>query len=157
MPATTNSRELRIVMGGAKDDVQLGHDPVRNGGPYHVVAFEPECSMQLEASLTHWAGRPRLERITITVDADLNAQAAALEGGDADLICAFPPENIDRLGRFASGYDVYSAPSMRALSIQINTGQPPFDDLRVRKATSLAIDREALVSDVLGGHGAVAT
>jgi len=83
MHATTNSRELRIVMGGAKDDVQLGHDPVRNGGPYHAVAFEPERSMQLEASLTHWASRPRLERITITVDADLDAQAAVLQTTDA--------------------------------------------------------------------------
>src|SRR5262249_57310852 len=100
---------------------------------------------------------PRLEQISVRVDADLDVQVRALEAGEADLIYAFPPENIDRLSQFGRGYDVYSAPSMRALSIQINTGRPPFDDLRVREATSLAIDRAALVAGVLGGHGAVAT
>jgi peptide/nickel transport system substrate-binding protein len=126
-------------------------------GPYHSVAFEPDRCMRLEPSLSHWAGLPQLERITISVDPDLDAQVHALEAGEADLIYAFPPEAINRLAYFGSGYDVYSAPSMRALSIQINTGRPPFDDRVVREATSLAIDRAALVSGVLGGHGAVST
>jgi peptide/nickel transport system substrate-binding protein len=126
-------------------------------GPYHSVAFEPDHSMRLAPSLAHWAGRPPLERITVSVDPDLDAQVYALEAGEADLIYAFPPEAVDRLARFASGYEVFSVPSMRALSIQINNGRPPFDDCSVREATSLAIDRTALVGGVLSSHGAVAT
>jgi peptide/nickel transport system substrate-binding protein len=126
-------------------------------GPYHSVAYEPDRIMRLEPALAHWSGPPQLERITVSVDPDLDVQVRALEARQADLIYAFPPENIDRLADFGPGYDVFSTPSMRALSIQINTGRPPFDDLRVREATSLAIDRAALVSGVLGGHGAVAT
>ncbi len=126
-------------------------------GPYHAVAFEPDRLMELAPSTSHWSGHPQLERITINVDPDLDVQVRALETGAADLIYAFPPEAIDRLPRLASGYDVYSAASMRALSIQINTGRPPFDDRNVREATALAIDRGALVSGVLGGHGAIAT
>ena len=130
---------------------------IKTSGPYHAVEFEPERFMRLAASRAHWAGPPQLEQITVSVDADLDVQVRALEAGDADLIYAFPPENIDRLAKFGPGYEVFSAPSMRALSIQINTGRPPFDDRRVREATSLAIDRAALVAGVLGGHGAVAT
>jgi peptide/nickel transport system substrate-binding protein len=125
-------------------------------GPYRCVAFEPDRCMRMEPSLAHWAGRPLLEQITVSVDPDLDAQMHALEAGEADLIYAFPPEAIDRLEHFASGYELFSVPSMRALSIQINPGRPPFDDCSVREATALAIDRTALVGGVLGGHGALA-
>jgi peptide/nickel transport system substrate-binding protein len=126
-------------------------------GPYHAVALEPERFMRLEATRAHWAGTPALDQITVSVDADLEVQVGALETRQADLIYAFPPEHIDRLSRFGQAYEVFSVPSMRALSIQINTCRAPFDDLRVREATSLAIDRAALVAGVLGGHGAVAS
>jgi ABC-type oligopeptide transport system substrate-binding subunit len=45
---------------------------------------------------------------------------------------------------------------MRMLSIQINTTRHPFNDRNVREATSLAIDRDALVHETLRGHGLVA-
>ena len=126
-------------------------------GPYHSVAFEADRHMQLESWPKHWAGVPHVERIAVSVDPDLDVQLRALEAGEADLVFAFPPEAISRLAQFGAGYEVYSLPSMRALSIQINTGRPPFDDRNVREATALAIDRSALVAGVLHGHGAVAT
>jgi peptide/nickel transport system substrate-binding protein len=43
---------------------------------------------------------------------------------------------------------------MRLHSIQLNCARPPFDGRAVREATSLAIDRDALIADVLGLHGA---
>jgi ABC-type transport system substrate-binding protein len=55
-------------------------------GPYHCVAFEPDHEMQLAASPEHWAGPPSLERITVSVDPDLDVQVHALEAGDADLV-----------------------------------------------------------------------
>jgi peptide/nickel transport system substrate-binding protein len=126
-------------------------------GPYHATTFEPDRRMELRRSRHHWAGLPRFERISISVSADLDAQIDALESGEADVIYAYPPEHIDRLEQLRWGYDVFSTPSMRALSIQINTGRPPFNDLSVREATALAIDRSELVSKVLRHHGAVAT
>jgi peptide/nickel transport system substrate-binding protein len=123
-------------------------------GKYRPVAYEPDRGLMLEAFADHWSGRPLVSRVKIEVIPDVDRRMAALASDEVDLIYAFPPENVDALDVLRRSYEVVSWPSMRMHSIQLNCLRPPFDDLAVRQATSLAIDRHALIRDVLHGHGA---
>jgi peptide/nickel transport system substrate-binding protein len=122
-------------------------------GPYRPVEFEPDRCLVLDSFADHWAGLPSIPRITVRVIPEFEARVEALESGEADVIYAFPPEHIGQLRRFRGSYEVVSFPSMRAHSIQLNCSKPPFDERAVRQATSLAIDRDALIRDVLDGRG----
>jgi peptide/nickel transport system substrate-binding protein len=137
--------------------IVFGPDGAPLTGPYRPVEFETDRRLVLAPFVDHWAGPPPLARIDVAVHPDLDTQIHALESGEADLIYAFPPEHVDRLSSFDDTYQVTSTATMRLLSIQINTTRHPFDDRDVREATSLAIDREALLAGTLRGHGLPAT
>ncbi len=63
-----------------------------------------------------------------------------------------PPELID-MARRAGGKDFCQAPYYCTIFYRLNTTRPPLTDQRVRRALSLAVDREALVSRVVRGAG----
>jgi peptide/nickel transport system substrate-binding protein len=126
-------------------------------GPYRPLEFEADRRLVLEAVAGHWAGPPAIPRISVRVVPDFQARLQAFESGEADLIYAYPPEATAELERLAGKHDVASFPSMRAHSMQLNCMQPPLDDRAVREATSLAIDRDVLIREVLHGRGAPMT
>jgi peptide/nickel transport system substrate-binding protein len=125
-------------------------------GPYRPVEYQADRVLRLEQSAGHWAGPPSVGCVCISVMPDLSAQVAALQAGEADLIYAYPPEAIADLDQFENGYAVISWSSMRLHTLQLNCTRPPFDDMAVRNAMSLGIDRDRLIRDVLRGHGAAA-
>lgn len=47
---------------------------------------------------------------------------------------------------------IAEVPSLRMIFLEFNPFEPPFDDARVRQAFNYAINKESLISDVLGGH-----
>ena len=71
-------------------------------------------------------------------------------------LSAFPgPEDLPAIAADES-LRLYQLPGFNIGYLGINTTRPPFDDLRVREAISLAIDHEAIVDAVYGGTGTVA-
>jgi peptide/nickel transport system substrate-binding protein len=124
-------------------------------GPYRPIAYEPGRALTLEPFRDHWMGRPPISRIVITVMSDLDARVNALLTGAVDMVLGLPPDLLTRFSPAA--YEITAIPSKRVVFILFNHARSPFDDRRLREATSLALDRSALLHDVLRGHGAVAT
>jgi peptide/nickel transport system substrate-binding protein len=122
-------------------------------GPYRPVVSEPGRSLVLEAFDQHWAGPPALGRVEIEAVEDPLERLDALREGRCDLAYGLLPETLDRLG---PEFEVSSVPSKKLHFIQLNHARPPFDDLVVRQAVSLAVDRSRLVQQVMHGQGAVA-
>ncbi len=121
-------------------------------GPYRPVRFETDNLLELEAFREHWGGPPPIARISIRLVPDANARALALQSGDVDMVFGLPPEVVKGLPP-----DVERAviPSTRVHLVLLNHTRPPFNDPRVREATALAIDRDALNKAALDGLGAV--
>jgi peptide/nickel transport system substrate-binding protein len=133
------------------------HKPGTSGsimtGPYKPVRLATDNQLTLEAFTGHWGGPPPIARITIKNVPDANARALALQSGDVDMVFAMPPEQANGLPA-----DIEKAiiPSTRMHMMLMNQSRAPFDDRRVREATALAIDRDALNRTALAGLGAVA-
>lgn len=85
---------------------------------------------------------------------DQNAMLAAMKSGKLDLINNFPPEEMK--GLLADG-SVVPYEYVGIYYISFNTQKAPFNDPRVRKAFSLAIDRNFIVNEVSGGGEVPAT
>jgi len=131
--------------------------PVGNG-PFRFVERIPGDRWVFEANPDFpedLGGRPYLDRLVYRQIPDEFALAAALQTGEVDLVIDASPSMLDQVGDDPEVISTsYSAPEYAFIAW--NSRRPEFADPLVRRALTMAIDRETLVQAVLGGNGTVA-
>jgi peptide/nickel transport system substrate-binding protein len=132
-------------------ELQAGSSRPVGTGPFRLASDRPG-EVRLEADATHWAGAPRLRRLVFRRLPDEDSLVRALLAGDVDVTSAIGQE---RMGRLHDRPEITldSQIGLNIAFLSINNERPPFHDPRVRQALARAVDREALVDEVLGGHG----
>lgn len=123
-------------------------------GYYRVVGQDGSQSLSLEAFADYWGERPSIRQARYVFAADDATRLAMVEAGEAEL--AF---DLDAFAAPAAGSQVtvHSEETARIRALKLNVGQAPFDDLRVRQAISLAIDRDGIATALLGNPDIAAT
>ncbi len=120
-------------------------EPVGNG-PYRFVRYVPETAMELEANPDYYRGKPRIERVVLKFVGD--AALAELLAGNVDAIPDVNPSEIPKLAGDPR-FRVYHRPhEYGARGIYWQNDHPLFRDPRVRRALTLAIDRQELLQVV---------
>ncbi|RXT57421.1 ABC transporter substrate-binding protein [Bosea sp. Tri-44] len=124
-------------------------------GPFKLVSFEPERLIVVARNDAFYdKARPYLDRIEVVVYPDVSAEASALISGDTDLITTTPPTEFARLQK-ASGVKALRVPSGQFCNVNFGCDQKPFNDIRVRQALALTVDRKTMVDFVTEGFGSV--
>ena len=128
-----------------------GGDPLPATGPYRIVAHVPGRQIRLVRNpyFREWshsarpAGYPDEIVIRLGIPAAEQIRAAARNEADiADL--TITAVDVDTL-RARYGARLHSSPGTNVVYTFLNTRRAPFDDVRVRRALNLAVDREAIV------------
>lgn len=133
---------------GSENDWFLPGKIVTNG-PFRLVTWRVGDRIRLERNPTYW-GRAEVKLRTIDVLSTENSTTALnlyLSGAVDWLPKAIPDELQQHL---RSRPDFYAGPALVVYYYRINTTRKPFNDVRVRKALNLAIDREQIATQVLG-------
>lgn len=126
-------------------------------GPFMLDHLDPGNSIKLVRNPHYWEkGRPYLDSITFKVVQSDVARATSVTGGQADIAQDPPPNQLSAL-RANKSLNVVSLPLSLVETIDFNVKVPPFDNLKLRQAISLAIDRKAIVQAGLFGAGSPAT
>jgi peptide/nickel transport system substrate-binding protein len=144
-----------IVPSEAVDQLQT--HPIGTG-PFRFVVHELNEQVLLERHDKYWeADLPYLDQVEFRLLGDESSIMAALRSGRVDMAWMKDPTVAQALAR--SSRRLVSAPGQpsRYIDIKFNVKQPPFNDVRVRRAFSLATDRQALVDTILAGAGDVGT
>lgn len=97
-------------------------------------------------------GKPYLDSVTWTFVTDENTRELQLRGGQIQ-IDEFPPFNSISKLQNTSGVTMSLFPSTRTDYLDMDESYAPLADVHVRRAISLAIDRNAIIKSVLFGHG----
>jgi len=124
-------------------------------GPFKFKSFVQDSAMEVAANPDYWGGAPMLDGIVFKVIPDGNARLAQLKSGDIDFTVIDPPQLAALQG--VSGITVRRAPQVDYYFFAINHDLPKFADLRVREALTYAIDKQAIVKNILKGDGRPAT
>ncbi|MEE9514799.1 MAG: peptide ABC transporter substrate-binding protein [Candidatus Brocadiales bacterium] len=124
-------------------------------GPFHLVEWKINNKIYMEKNPLYWdAQRVKLKSVDALSIESLNTGFNVYETGDADLLYGLPLSLIDILrGREDFHTNVFLATSF----IRFNVTAPPFDDVRVRKAFDMTIDKERIVKYVTKGGEVPAT
>ena len=121
-------------------------------GPYRLSTQGFPEDLTLERSDVYWGRRPAEPVVRMLVVKDPARARAMLVSGDLDVSLSPSPGEAYRL-RSEPCCRVVAQPAVVVEMLLCRVDRPPFDDLRVRRALHLALDRPALVSRTLMGWG----
>jgi peptide/nickel transport system substrate-binding protein len=153
--------ELPIVPRHILGDVQRGEmkrapfnsDPVGNG-PFKFVERRPGQLWRYTRNPdfpTELGGPPKFDGLVVAVVDEATTKFAGLSSGDLDVAGISP--TMAALARRDASLRVVEYPILFSTGIVFNVHRAPFNDVRVRRAIGLSIDRERVVNVALAGFG----
>jgi len=124
-------------------------------GAYRFVSLTPE-GMNLERFDNYWGDMPYYAAVNFQFVPEAATRESLLLAGQTDMIVLPPVSDIEALQN-NEAVKVLIAPGNRAIYIALNTTDEVLSDPRVRQAINYAVDKEAIVNDLLFGAATVAT
>ncbi len=122
-------------------------------GPFKLIEYVPNDRVEYERNPDFWKpGLPYLDRLTLKVLPDESAAVAALRSGEIHgmTVSADTALTLQNDPDITILSGLFSAP--RVLQFTINGDDKPWNDVRVRQAMSMAIDRQTIINNVFGGE-----
>ncbi len=139
-----------VKVADAQSTTRLGSHELISNGAFHLLATEND-QVQLERAKTYWDDASvALDRVTFVNTANAEDALSAYEAGQVDAVTNAPFEPLAL--KLLAPYQDFHRSTFAALTYYaFNTAHEPFDDIRVREALAMAIDRERVSRDDLGG------
>ena len=122
-------------------------------GPFALAEWTPNARLVVAKNPAYWdAGAVRLERIVFLPTESPEVDERNYRARQVHVTYSLPTAKIAAY-RTSDAAALRLDPFLQAIFLRFNTTRPPFGDASVRRALSLAIDREALATHVLRGAG----
>jgi peptide/nickel transport system substrate-binding protein len=141
--------EPAIAVLGAPSDAF----PINATGPYIFREAVPEQLYRAEANDGYRLGEPGLDEVRIVISGDPSTAALAFEAGEVDMVINYPEADFERIQ--STGALGFSAPTARLYFYTVNAASGPLSNPLIRRAVSMAIDRQGIVEAALSGVGGV--
>jgi len=143
-------RRLALLMIG--EPTALEADPEKRNmvgtGAYMLDEWAPGERIVLVSNADYWGGNPLIEKVTFVWRAESSVRAAMLQAGEASIAAWLAPQDSGPVRTLS-----VNIPETPFMYIDPN---PPLDDLRVRKAICMSMDRDALARQLFAGYAAPA-
>ena len=155
LPVLITNKFTNIVPDGARQqDLRKKGDGT---GPFMQEQFTPNAPVRiLRKNPNYWnAGQPKADCIRITVAQEPVAAVAAIKAGQVDLMLNVDPSVIGSL-KDDRGVQLLETAASNSMTVSMWVDTKPFDDVKVREALKLVVDRQAMVDTVLLGFGEAA-
>jgi peptide/nickel transport system substrate-binding protein len=124
-------------------------------GPFMLEEFRGNERIVLKRNPNYWIqGRPYLDGITYVVITEQASLLSAFKNGQHDVNGAFlTKENYDDFTADAGKFTTAQAPSLFYPVVHLKMKQAPFDDIRVREALNISINRDEMIAVLMSGDG----
>lgn len=129
---------------------KIGEHPVGTG-PFKFKEWKRNDSITLEKNDKYWqSGLPKLDQVVFKVIPDNTARLTALKSGEIDVMDGLNPSDKKQV-ESDSKLQLLLRPSMNVGYLSMNNTKPPFDNVKVRQAISMAINKKGLVDAFFNG------
>ncbi len=153
--AGVQSKEYAIAMLKAGTPEKIDQDPIGTG-PFQLVQYQKDAIIRFKAFSQYWAGKAKIDDLIFSITPDASVRWAKLQKGECHVMPYPNPADLDTMRKDANVV-VQEQPGLNIGYLAYNTTKKPFDDVRVRKAINMAIDKKAIVSAVYLSTGVAAT
>src|SRR5678816_4211940 len=117
-------------------------------GPFKFVEWKTNTHVIIERFPDYWGDKALLDRVIFKVVPEEGARMLALQTGDADMVLFPSPAQLPAL-RKDPKYIVHETTGIRVVFAGLHAGMPPLDDVRVRQALLHAVDRKAILDNIM--------
>ena len=128
----------------------FGMNPVGTG-PFKFTDYKPKVSLSFEKNADYWGGAPKVDNLLYRFITEPATQAAELQAGRIDVANQIPLALIETLKKDPK-LSVASMDGPVALAMRYNTQRGIMKDKEVRKALTMAVDRDAIIKSILLGN-----
>ena len=118
-------------------------------GPFILKENRGPAGLTFAANPSYWGGKPSIDTVVVQI-LDDQARVTALQSGQIDLATQISYQGAQQL---ASGSAVLPLHSANHRYLNMNTQKAPFNDVRVRQAFALALNRPSIVQGLWGKYG----
>ena len=131
-------------------------------GPFKLVSWKRLHTTEMVRHEGYWEkdadgkALPYLDELIGKPLADDTVRLTALRTGEVDVVDAVSYRDLPRfMEEWTEQFDTYLIKAIGTTWYCFNTQNPPFDDVRVRRAAALALDKQAILDKTLFGHGEI--
>jgi len=140
---------------GKKDNAQFLQEKAPVGsGPFRFVSWTRGQEVVLEANPQHWAA-PKMHRWILRTVSNVEASLGGLRNGEINFLSDYlgDPMVLNRLSRQDPRITVVASTDIGFQFIAYNERRPPFNDVNLRRALTMAIDRTMIRLVAFKGYG----
>lgn len=129
------------------EDRWVRPENIVSNGPFVLKNWKPRLNLEMVKNTDYWdAEKVRLKRVVVYAYDSLDTAYKMFIKNELDWLPGLPLEKLDEI---KMNPDYYVMPAFGSYFYRFNCKRKPFDDVRVRKAFSLAIDRKIITNSIL--------
>jgi dipeptide transport system substrate-binding protein len=147
--ASILSKEYADSLAEAGNEATLNQQPLGTG-PFQFVAYQPDAVIRYKANPDYFKGKQPIDDLIFAITTDASVRAQKLKANECQI---FPYPNAADVESLQSdpNLEVPSQEGLNVAYLAYNTTQPPFDQVEVRKALNMAINKQAIIDAVFQG------
>jgi dipeptide transport system substrate-binding protein len=145
------SKEYMDAMMKAGTPEQVDQVPVGTG-PFIFVDYQKDAVIRYKANPDYFRGKQKIDNLVFAITPDATARMAKLQAGECQVAPYPSPADIEKL-KADPNLQVLQQEGLNVGYVSMNVTKKPFDDVRVRQAMNMAIDKDAIIKAVFQGAG----
>ncbi|MEI8029106.1 MAG: ABC transporter substrate-binding protein [Comamonadaceae bacterium] len=152
--AGVQSKEYADAMLKAGTPEKIDQEPIGTG-PFMLVQYQKDAIIRYKAFPEYYAGKAKIDDLVFSITPDASVRWAKLQKGECHVMPYPTPADLDAM-RKDPKVQVLEQAGLNVGYLAYNTTKKPFDDVRVRKAVNMAINKQAIVDAVYLSTGVAA-
>ena len=152
--AGVQSKEYAIAMLKAGTPEKIDQEPIGTG-PFYLVQYQKDAIVRYKAFPQFWGGKAKIDDLVFSITPDASVRWAKLQKGECHVMPYPNPADLEAIRKDAN-VQVLEQPGLNVGYLAYNTTKKPFDDVRVRKAINMAINKKAIIDAVYLSTGVAA-
>ena len=152
--AAVQSKKYADAMLKAGTPEKIDQDPIGTG-PFSLLQYQKDAIIRYKAFPAYWGGKAKIDDLVYAITPDASVRWAKLQKAECHVMPYPNPADLDAI-RKDPNVTILEQPGLNIGYLAYNTTKKPFDDVRVRKAVSMAINKKAILDGVYLGTGIAA-
>jgi dipeptide transport system substrate-binding protein len=152
--AAIQSKEYADAMLKAGTPEKIDQDPIGTG-PFSLLQYQKDAVVRYRAFPEYWGGKAKIDDLVYSITPDASVRWAKVQKGECHLMPYPNPADIDTIKKDPN-VTLMEQPGLNVGYLAFQTTKKPFDDVRVRKAISMAINKQAIIDAVYLSSGVAA-